>query len=97
MSEVERGAGGQRRFGLIPKFGRFLVLKPPLRVIRELRKKKSNERKKFVPKYLRFSFLTLLVKIPNYNNFQPMHRKVLLFLENGKKYYHKYFKKNYIS
>ena len=30
MSEVERGAGGQRRFGQIPKFGRFLVLKPPL-------------------------------------------------------------------
>ena len=30
MSEVERGAGGQRRFGQIPKFDRFLVLKPPL-------------------------------------------------------------------
>ena len=30
VSEVERGAGGQRRFGQIPKFDRFLVLKPPL-------------------------------------------------------------------
>ena len=43
MSEVERGAGGQQRFGKIPKFDQFLVLKPPLNVILAERHNKTYQ------------------------------------------------------